>query len=208
MPLKNSYKSLAALAFFSFLTLPGAASATIAAGVVNFNATGFNTFTDGSGLHWLRLDSFTGESYDDMAAAAVGKGFQVADHGQVQELLNSIPTDGGDLTADRALWDSYAAIMGNSFNAQYIWGAFLPTMGDWVNYAVNYQETPEWAYFLDSASGIHTDEVPGVSSPPSTMNLFAFYAGQTEAPASIPEPITLGLLGSGLLGLGLLRRRA
>ena len=132
--------------------LPETASAGIIYGPV-YN--GFLTFTDiDTSLSWLRLDSFTNTSHDDMAAAVEAAGFTVATRSDVETLLGSLPI------FDSSDWTLYANIMGRAPVRNLIWGSYGPVDANgnigWAN-AFDFMtvwnfDDSAWAFGLVGAS--------------------------------------------------------
>jgi hypothetical protein len=177
--------------------LLGLASTTVNAQVVAGGTVGgFGTFVDvNTNRVWLRMDNFFDESADQMLAAAQAQGFSFATQADVNQLLGSLPLNGGQ-------WSSYAAIMGQAPNRDLIWGAYEGSNPGSVGWAFAYSDYQAWSVIdnVDSSGSI-----PNEGSPEADLNLWAF---QTGTP-SVPEPASWAMMvgGFGVVGGALRGRR-
>lgn len=186
--------SIGILATGALLVL-GSARPSSATVIFGTPVGGLGTFIDvNTGNTWLRLDDFYGLSYNDMKAQAETKGFAVADRTTVQNLLNSLPLDQG-------LWPGYRVVMGGAPNRDLIWGAYLPE-GPFLSWAWSFSSDQNWN-FVDN-TGFSLSGVTNSPGPFQDLDLWAVQTG--SAPPPIPEPSTMLLLGSGIMGL-IARRR-
>jgi hypothetical protein len=171
---------------------PRAAFADI---VTSGSVDGLATFQDqNTGLVWLDLNNFFGETYNQMAATATADGFNLADESDVQTLLDSIPVSG-------AAWSTDASIMGSAPNRQLIWGGYLGSTADTAGWAFAFNGDDTWTFVNDA---IGSDMVPNPDSNIADMDIFAFKTGTASVPDSAS---TLALMGGALAGLATLRRR-
>jgi hypothetical protein len=177
--------------------LLGLASTTVNAQVVAGGTVGgFGTFVDvNTNRVWLRMDNFFDESADQMLAAAQAQGFSFATQADVNQLLGSLPLNGGQ-------WSSYAAIMGQAPTRDLIWGAYEGSNPGSVGWAFAYSDYQAWSVIdnVDSSGSI-----PNEGSPEADLNLWAF---QTGTP-SVPEPASWAMMvgGFGVVGGALRGRR-
>jgi hypothetical protein len=153
---------------------------------------GYETFTDDTtGYHWLRLDTFMSKTPNQMFAAAQAAGFTVANIGEVQTLLGTLPLAGG-------AWSDYAAIMGRAPNREIIFGTFGPAVGGYVGRAYAYSNDASWSsgdgYYGENS--VVNQHAPAIQD----LNLFAYVT-------AVPEPATWAMMIAGFGGVGLVLRR-
>lgn len=157
---------------------------------------GLTAFQDtNTGLVWLGLNNFFNESPADQLVTAEAAGFSLADTGQVNFLLNSLPLDGGQ-------WSTYASIMGSAPNRGLIWGdysdASYPGQQEW---AYAYSGDTSWSYELNDGPMTF---IPNGGGPYADLNLWAVQTGNSQVPDAAPTALILGVA---LLGLAVMRRR-
>jgi hypothetical protein len=129
-----------------------------------------------------------------------------------------------DLYSGRSWWGGNAPIMSGQMEAASLFGGaaddyFISTNGEDVaniNYSAWYDQygvgpgVHAQDFLVDSgAPGFY--DVPGDSSAMIMDNAYGQglmnYAFRVDAPANVPEPLTLGLMGAGIFGMGMARRR-
>lgn len=166
-------------------------SSPVHAGLItNAPVNGLATFKDTStNLVWIKLPELFGKSFTTQSEIARAAGFTVADYAAVSTLIN------GSAQISNGGWYQVADIVGDSFHRDLMWGNFSTsaTNSSLSAYAFAYDTSPIWytgGYGYGGASN-------------SDLGLFAYRSATTD----IPEPMSAGLMGLGLVGLALSRRR-
>jgi len=177
--------ALSLAASFSFTT---AASAAIPAGPTEGSLT---TFIDtNTGLEWLRLDNFFNASLNQMVTAANAQGFTFATEAQVHTLLNTLPLNAGQWSAD-------ASVMGSAPNRALMWGAY-DDGGNPYGWAFSFNGDTAWSFANDQAQA---GAVQNANSDSADMNVWAF-----RVAGSVPEPATWAMMLLGFAGIGAVMR--
>jgi len=78
---------------------------------------------------------------------------------------------------------------------------------DRTNFLVSASNTPGFGIYADNSGG-ECGSISSVIIDPSQWGVGNFSINQSECVTEVPEPGALGLIGLGVLGLGLARRRA
>lgn len=184
------------------ITLSLASFCTQASVIDYTDIAGLRTFQDtNTGRVWLDMDNFfdaaatNGTSGNDMISIAQGAGFTFAAQSDVEQLLNTLPLDGGQ-------WSSYAPIMGYGIPRQLIWGMFDDGANPY-GYAWAWSASSSWSYLTD-ATDANIIQNAG-SSGAVDMGIWAY----RDNVSPVPVPAAVWLFGSGLMGLlGFNRKRA
>ena len=192
--MKRNFIAAAIVAAFSVAPVAQAA-------VVNHaDVSGLRTFQDtNTGRVWLDLDNFFDASAsvsitgNQLIAAANAAGFAFATNADVHQMLDTLPLTGGE-------WGGYAAVMGYGHPRSLIWGMMDDGNGNPYGWAYAYSTDATWG-FADNATDANTVQNGG-SAGAVDMGIWAFQTG-----AAVPEPLSLALVGLGLAGMTLVRRK-
>jgi hypothetical protein len=188
--MRSLHRMFGAAALAGFLAV-APASAQI---VNSANVNGLRTFLDQStNRTWLDLDNFFNQTPNQMLVTANAAGFTLASAADVQQLVLTLPLGGGQ-------WPGYAAIMGQAPNRNLIWGMW--DSGTPSNQAWSWSFDTDNAWQTTAVSGFDWNTVPNANGPDADLNLWAY----TTVTAT-PEPASMMLVGTGLLGFAAFARR-
>ncbi len=178
-----------------FLALIAAMAALASGAKADIISTGALTFADQStGLTWIKVDTFWGLSYNEIAAGLTGSGFTFATFSQVQTLF----ADAGN-PATEPEYDSLAAAMGGAWSGgteptgrEIIWGDYLSDSSG---------ENWAWSFSPNSGGGAWASANEGYPLDFTYADLGAWVvqAGAASIPDHASSWLLLGLSAVGLL---------
>lgn len=172
--------AIAAIAI-ALSTLPGRGPAQ-ASIISNHDGTFTDTVT---GYHWMDVDTFYNRTYTQDLALVL-PGYSFATTPQLLQLMTDTTLSSGTTLSEMIpIATAMGAPQPTPGNQNVIWGL--------------YGNGTYWAYY-------HPGQVWTTTGAYTTaVDLGAFVVETT--PVSSPEPFSLSILGAGLVGLGVIRRR-
>jgi len=200
---------VACAALFAAATLLGTHPASAA--LIDQGATTLDTVT---GLEWLDLTATVGQSYNAVAGGFGGfiaAGFQFATRSQATTLFSNAGFSFQDDTfrpVDFAPAQLLVSLLGCTFGGVGCNGTFPFGAGfaDFDMFDPGRTLISKYQFDRPSSSG-RASATAGSALKGTAASTVGSFLVRPQAPAPIPEPSSMLLLGSGLAGLGFFRRR-